>query len=440
MRQQEEGTARRTVRRILLLTSSFPRWEGDSATPFVLHLAQDLQALGIQVDVLAPHAPGAARRERLGGLNVERFRYLWPASQETVCYGGGALINLRDRRSNFAKVPFLVGAELATTFGRLRGRRYDLLNAHWALPQGFVGAVARHVLNVPHVLTVHGGDVFALQGRLMSRFKRLAFEGADAVTVNSSVTKQAVLAVAPNARDVRVIPMGISDRPPVAEEVDAIRKRFRRGDGPLLAFAGRLVEEKGVEDLLLAMVGLVPRFPDTTAIVAGDGQHRPALEAVATRLGVADRVFFVGWVQPAEVQTYLAAGDVLVAPSRRSPQGWVEAQGLVVLEAMQVGVPVVASGSGGLTDIVVDGDTGLLVSEQAPEEIGAAVQRVCADPELRARLVEHGRQMAARYSRSTSASSFADLFDSVVSRANARRGLEPAATRPVGNRASGPGR
>ena len=78
--------------RILCLTSNFPRWEGDSTTPFVLHLAQDLQALGWRVDVLAPHAPGAAVRETLGGVRVERFRYLWPERLETVCYRGGALI------------------------------------------------------------------------------------------------------------------------------------------------------------------------------------------------------------------------------------------------------------------------------------------------------------------------------------------------------------
>ncbi|HEY3209475.1 MAG TPA: glycosyltransferase [Actinomycetota bacterium] len=428
MARSEERSLGRAVRRILLLTSSFPRWDGDSTTPFVLHLAQDLQALGIQVDVLAPHAPGAARREGLGGLHVERFRYLWPHSQETVCYGGGALINLRDRRSNAAKVPFLVGAEMAATLDRLKSRRYDLLNAHWALPQGFVGAVAGRILKVPHVLTVHGGDVFALGGRVMSRFKRFALEQADAVTVNSSVTRRQVLTIAPGVREVRVIPMGISDRSPPATDVDFIRKKYRHRGGPLLVFAGRLVEEKGLEDLLLAMVQLLPRFPHATAIIAGEGQHRATLEALAARLGIAERVFFVGWVQPAEIQAYLAAGDVVVAPSRRSPQGWVEAQGLVVIEAMNVGVPVVASGSGGLTDAVLDGETGLLVSERAPQEIHMAVERICTDPELRARLKRNGQQMAAGYGRSATASSFAALFADVASRAGSRRDRPEPAT------------
>ena len=86
--------------RVLCVTSNFPRWEGDSTTPFVLHLAEDLQALGWEVDVLAPHAPSAARHEVLDGVSVDRFRYLWPENRETVCYQGGALINLKQEDSN----------------------------------------------------------------------------------------------------------------------------------------------------------------------------------------------------------------------------------------------------------------------------------------------------------------------------------------------------
>jgi len=84
--------------KILCLTSNLPRWQGDSTTPFVLNLARDLQRIGWQVDILAPHAPGCAKRETLRGVNIQRFQYLWPETQQTVCYQGGALINLRRNR------------------------------------------------------------------------------------------------------------------------------------------------------------------------------------------------------------------------------------------------------------------------------------------------------------------------------------------------------
>ena len=99
--------------RVLCVTSNFPRWEGDSTTPFILHLAQDLQELGWRIDVIAPHAPEAAIRETIGGVRVERFPYLWPPRLETVCYQGGALVNLRRNPSNTLKLPALVLCEWA---------------------------------------------------------------------------------------------------------------------------------------------------------------------------------------------------------------------------------------------------------------------------------------------------------------------------------------
>lgn len=183
--------------RVLLLTSNFPRWAGDATTPFVLHLAQDLREFGWQVDVLAPHAPGSALEETLDGVAVRRFRYLWPASLQSLCYRGGALVNLRRSRSRFLQVPPFVLAEWAAALRRLATGRYGLLHSHWIVPQGFTGVLAARPLGVPHVATVHGGDVFALNGRLLSGFKRFALRGADAVTVNSSATLDAVERIAP---------------------------------------------------------------------------------------------------------------------------------------------------------------------------------------------------------------------------------------------------
>lgn len=97
--------------RVLFLTSNFPRWEGDSTTPFVLHLAQDLQQLGWVIDVLAPAAPGAAANETIGSVSTTRFRYAWPENAQTVCYDGGALLNLRSKPWARMKLPALVGAE-----------------------------------------------------------------------------------------------------------------------------------------------------------------------------------------------------------------------------------------------------------------------------------------------------------------------------------------
>jgi phosphatidylinositol alpha-1,6-mannosyltransferase len=415
-RELRGGGEPRDRGRVLLLTSNFPRWSGDSTTPFVLNLARDLRGLGWEIDVLAPHAPGALRHEVLAGIGVDRFRYLWPEALQTVCYGGGALINLRDQSSNLLKVPFLVAAELLATLDRALSRRYSVIHSHWVLPQGFVGSLVGRGIRVPHVLTVHGGDIFALRGSVLSAFKRFALHRADAVTVNSSATRSAVLRIAGGIKEMHQIPMGIAtSTSPPAEPVSEIRDRFRRSQGPLIVFAGRMVAEKGVADLIRAVALLVPRLPDVTAVLLGEGQHRRQMASLATALGLRDRVHFAGWVPQSDVAAHLAAGDVFVAPSRRAPDGWVEAQGLALIEAMSVAVPVVATKTGGVVDAVRDGETGLLVSERSPEEIAAAVLRISRDPELADRLARAGRELASGpYSRMEVALRFSDVFEGVI--------------------------
>ncbi len=412
-----KAAGRRRLGRVLLSTSNFPRWDGDSTTPFILNLAQDLQDLGWRVDVLAPHAPGARVHEILCDLQVERFRYLWPPRLQSLCYQGGALINLRRNRLRALQLPSFVMAQWFAMLRRLATGRYDLLHSHWILPQGFTGVLAAKSLGVPHVLTVHGGDAFALRGRALTAFKRFAVHWADAVTVNSSATEAAVTGIAPGTRELHRIPMGVSVQPAAASsEAAVLRARYRRGDGPLLVFVGRVVEEKGVGDLIRAVSRLAPERPDITALIVGEGQDRTTMEALARDAGVADRVAFTGWVEPDKVPGYLAAADIFVGPSRQAPDGWIEGQGLTFLEAMLSRKPVIATRIGGIVDAVRHEETGLLVDPAAPQEIAAAVERLVADPGMADRLCDAGADLVRRgFTRNASAKAFSDLFQTLVS-------------------------
>ncbi len=325
---------------VLFVTSSYPRWHGDSATPFIHHLAQDLRALGWDVHVLAPHAPGAARDEILDGVPVHRFRYLWPESLETICYDGGALVKLRANRWLLLRVPLLVAAQWFALLRRLLGRRVALVHSHWLLPQGLTAGLACAIRRRPHIATVHGSDVFALQGAVSRGCKRIAIRLADAVTVNSAATRMAVAALAPVDRELTLIPMGAAiPEPSIDADAAALRARLRRGDGPLLVFVGRLVAEKGADDLLEAVHLLAAELPDVTATIVGDGPERADLERLALRLGIGERVSFTGWLPPGDVQRRMRAADIFVGPSRPGTDGTTEGQGLVFVEAMLAGPP-----------------------------------------------------------------------------------------------------
>lgn len=157
---------------------------------------------------------------------------------------------------------------------------------------------------------------------------------------------------------------------------------------------GRLVERKGVTHLVEAVKRLPVGVAARLAII-GDGPERTALAAQVARDGLGDRVTLRGRVSEAELRAAYAASDVLVLPSILDARGDTEGLGVVLLEAMSYGVPVIGSNLGGITDIVRDGETGLLVPPGDPGSLSAALQRLATDRDLAKRLGQAGRDHVA---------------------------------------------
>ena len=192
--------------------------------------------------------------EEIEGVHVERFRYFKPDRAQDVCYSGGALFNVA-ALGQAAKVPALVGAQWAAVRSRVSGGSYDIVSAHWLLPQGWT-AVRASKGGPPVVSTVHGSDVFGLGHPVFTRFKRSALKGSAAVTVNSTATQAAVADLAPDHPDVRIVPMGSDVHARAAPDLVSHWREFPARTGPLLVFVGRLIEWKGAEDLVEAVARL----------------------------------------------------------------------------------------------------------------------------------------------------------------------------------------
>jgi glycosyltransferase involved in cell wall biosynthesis len=401
--------------RVLIVTSTFPRWAGDDTTPFVLRFAQELIHQGVDVDVLAPHAPGAERAEELHGVPVTRFRYFWPDRAQDVCYTGGALLNITGSPMTAAKVPVLVGREVAAIRKMVRSRPYDVVSAHWVLPQGWAALRACRG-RAPVVTTVHGSDVLGLRHPLLARFKRAALSGSAAVTVNSSATREAVASLVPGLRDVSLIPMGVDVSAIPDPALMASWDRLRTKDGPLVAFVGRLIELKGVGDLLEAASLLRDKVPHLKVVVAGSGPLMESLRGRADALGLGEVVHFAGWLGREQVIALQAAADVVAAPARTSRDGSREAQGLSVVEAMALGKAVVAGRVGGIPDAITDGENGLLVPERDPAALAAAIRRVLDEQGLAARLGAAAAETGRQYDWPEVGSTFVRLFEEVAAR------------------------
>lgn len=228
---------------------------------------------------------------------------------------------------------------------------------------------------LPVVWTLHGpvdpsGSIWYRQ-----RFEAAAQETAAVICVSEHVKTAAVAAGVPT-KSCRVIYNGVAVP---AEAAPALPEAT-------VAFIGRLEIEKGPDTLVAAALRVLETHPESRFVIAGDGTLGPALRQQALPGG--QSIQFLGWAEAAKV---LAANQIIVAPSR------VEAQGLAVLEAMAAGRPVVASGVGGLAEMIKDGANGLLVTPDDPAALAAAITRLLDDQALRRKLGTAARTYAKEH-------------------------------------------
>lgn len=182
-------------------------------------------------------------------------------------------------------------------------------------------------------------------------------------------------------------------RMPTAEEVAAFRAKFGLVGARTIAIGGRLHEQKGVLQLFRMLARLGPRFPDLRLVVMGKTEvYRREFEAAARELGVADRVVGTGWLEGPELQAAYAATDVFVTPSI-----CFDTFGMVNLEAMEHGKPVVATVFGGSPEVVEDGVTGFVANPFDLEAFSGRIARLLDDPGLRRAMGEAGRERLARF-------------------------------------------
>jgi glycogen synthase len=187
---------------------------------------------------------------------------------------------------------------------------------------------------------------------------------------------------------------------------------------PRLLCLGRLAPEKGFDVALAAFAALVGRFPGLELTIAGDGPCRAALERQAAALGVSHAVRFAGWVAPERTPELLNAATLVVMPSR-----WQEPFGLVALEAAQQGRPIVATRVGALPEIVVQGETGLLVDNEDSVALAGAIASLLERPDRATRMGEAARRRAQdQFSFERCVAAYDDLYYRTIASARRERG------------------
>jgi len=295
-------------------------------------------------------------------------------------------------------------------FRLIRRERVVLVHTHTS-KAGFVGRLAAWLARVPVIVhTPHGHIFYGYYGPALTAvfvgLERLAARITDRIVVLTELgTEEHLARGIGRPKQFVVIPSGV--------DLEAIQRKAppyetARGrlevdaETRLIVGVGRLEPVKGFQVLVRALPSILGVMPSARLLLVGYGSLRSQLEADARALGVADRLEIAG--PQLDVAAYLAAADLVVVPSLN------EGMGRVLVEAMALGRPVVATRVGGIPTVVADGETGSLVPPDDPPALARAVSELLKDPGLRQRMGEAGRRRAEQFSLALMESRLLDLY------------------------------
>lgn len=363
--------------RVGLLTTGFPRFEGDCSGSFLLTAARRFVEQGHTVRVLAPEPRRATPAPRWPGVEVRWVPYARPRALQQTFYGSGAPDNLRLQPARWLGAPSFAAALYRASKRELADR--DALLSSWCIPSGWVAS--KTAAGRPHLCICHATDVRWLSkmpgGRAIARG---IIGGASSMWFLSATLRDRFFKTAgldPSVTGNHVGPMPIEPPQEPPESRSALRRRLGI-DGFTLLFLGRLVPVKGVAELLHALAA----FPERISIrIAGDGPERGKLHALARRLQI--DASFEGWVVGERKEALLRACDAIVVPS--GPQDGLP---IVLFEAKARALPIIAAEAGAISEWLRSDPDAMLVPPNDRAALRQAIlwahARTEAEPALRA--------------------------------------------------------
>ncbi len=358
--------------KILMLSWEFPPKAVGGIAAHVHDLSLALAAIGQEVHVLTTGLPGAPLREKMDGVTVHRVPMNNPEPPDFLPWVLQLNLNLTER---------------AFTLER-EGIEFQLLHAHdWLV--AYAGKLLKHVWRLPLVATIHATEWGRNNGlhNLLQRYISdvewwLGFESWRVICCSRYMFSELRQVFQLPADKLRVIPNGVYPekfRLP-AGEAEKIRGKFAAPDEKIIFSIGRLVREKGLDNLLEATAKVLKQDHRIKLVIAGKGPHEPALQEKARQLGIYDKVYFSGYLDDTTRNALFHLAAMAVFPSLYEPFG------IVALEAMAAGSPVIVNDTGGLGEVVRHGENGLKAFTNSIDSLADNILWLLAHP-------EHGEKM-----------------------------------------------
>lgn len=380
--------------RITILTSTYPRFSGDGAAPFVQSIAEGLAKLGHQIEVIAPDDMLAAPNQNTAPIPVHRFRYFWPRHWQIMGHARALTDDAHLRPAAYLLLPFFLLAAFVTLLRITKSQKSELIYAHWVLPNGPAAALAASIRRIPLAISLHGSDIYvANKQRIFGKMARWSFRQACFVTACSPELRDAARQLGATGKT-RLMAWGVNPEIfcPQTGRQDLGAKFNLPAKAQIIAAMGRLVPKKGLEVLLRAWALLAPEFPAARLLIGGEGKQQANLMALADKLNIRNAVVFAGQIPWPEVPSFLAQADIFVLPSQQDHFGNRDGLPTVLLEAMSCAVPVIASQIGGIPLVVQHQVNGLLVSPGDVHLLARRLRELLQNPVMRKQLGKVARR------------------------------------------------
>ena len=410
--------------KVLVIGSVYPRFQEDAEVPWLRTSVAHLKKAGIEIQVLAPAYKGLKSHD-IDGTHVNRFRYA-PANWEILTHEEGAPSKMASKPwLQLLAIPYIING-FFQCIRICRKWRPDVIHAHWPFPHAYIALGAAKLFRIPLVLNFHGAELLLIRKKKWVKpLLKFAIGQAQAIFANSSFTAGKIKAL--RNVDVEWSPYGttletnkdesnaschpernvVKSKDPVTIVPHPVNGKFK------ILFVGRHIERKGICYLIEAAKHL-PRDKFEIRIV-GVGDLTEQLKQQAALLDERQKtkderdvilsesegssqgnqpadIIFTGKLSPEDLANEYKTANVFVLPAIVDHKGDTEGLGVVLIEAMELGLPIVASNVGGIPDVVVNGESGILVPEKDPVALADAFKRLEADATLIQKLLAGARK------------------------------------------------
>ena len=381
--------------RILMVTSSYPRFEGDTIAPFIRYIAKNIAANGHIIDLLMPYNPVMKLPEDKG-INYHIYKYAPIKSWNIWGYAASLRADIKVKKRVYLLIPSVAISTFFHLMHLTRRNNYDILHVHWVLPNGPVAALIAGIRRLPLVISLHGSDVFmAARGRFYSFLAGSCFKRASWITACSDDLRWRAIKLGASEERIETIPYGVDlDRFKADSTTrDFVIEQLKiPSEAKIIFTAGRLVYKKGFEYLIRALPQVLGFSDNVRLVIAGEGDLKDELIQLSRSLGVSQYVIFPGSLQHHIIPKFYSASDMIVVPSIIDQWGNVDGLPNVLMEAMASGKPIVASRIAGIPQVVHQGENGLLVEEKNPHQLAEAIIKVLKSRRLSQKLGQQARE------------------------------------------------